>query len=142
MTSKIESVLRRAIDLMQAGEIEAWLGLCSDDVVLEFPFAPPPRPRRVQGKEAIGALLDGRRLAAPRVEDLVLHECVAPDTVIAEMTVRGASGPDRSAIAVVQIRDGLITLYRDYWNPLDVTDTDDPVPVSPEASRRPSWRHS
>jgi ketosteroid isomerase-like protein len=119
-------VLQRAIDFMQAGEIDAWLDLCHDDVVVEFPFAPPPAPRHIDGKESLASHLEGRaarRLSAPVVEDVVIHECRDPATVIAEMTIRGAGGPDRAAIAVIRVRDGLMSSYRDYYNPMDLAST-------------------
>lgn len=116
-------LFRRAVALMRAGEIDAWLGLCHDDVVMEFPFAPPPSPRRIDGKEALRTHLKGRaarRLSAPQVENVVVHECRDPATLIAEMTIHGEGGPDRPVIVVVQVRDGLLSLYRDYYNPTDL----------------------
>jgi ketosteroid isomerase-like protein len=116
-------VFRRATELLQAGEIDEWLTLFHDDIVLEFPFAPPQAPKRLEGKEALSAHVKGRaarRLAAPRAENLTIHRSVDPTTLTAEMTIRGEGGPDRPAIAVVSVHDGLITLYRDYWNPLDL----------------------
>jgi ketosteroid isomerase-like protein len=116
-------VFRQAIDHMQADRIDEWLDLCHDDVVLEFPFAPPPIPQRIVGKPAVATQLGARaehRLAAPQVENLAVHLCLDPSTLVAEFSVRGADGSTRPAIAVVNVRAGLITLYRDYWNPLDV----------------------
>lgn len=116
-------VFSRATDLLQAGEIDDWLALFHDDIVFEFPFAPPPAPTRLEGKEALTTHVKGRvarRLVAPRVENLTIYQSVDPTTLTAEMTVRGEGGPDRPAIAVVSVHDGLITLYRDYWNPLDL----------------------
>jgi ketosteroid isomerase-like protein len=114
---------KRAVDLMRADDIDAWLDLCHDDIVMEFPFAPSPAPQRIDGKESLRTHLKGRvarRLSAPEVENVVVHECGDPATVIAEMTIRGEGGPDRSAIAVIQVRDGLMSLYRDYYNPMDL----------------------
>ena len=116
-------VFQRATDLLQAGEIDEWLALFHDDVVFEFPFAPPPAPKRLEGKQALSTHVKGRaarRLTAPTVENLTIYQSVDPTILTAEMTVRGEGGPDRPAIAVVSVHDGLITLYRDYWNPLDL----------------------
>jgi ketosteroid isomerase-like protein len=116
-------VFQRAVDLMRADDIDAWLDLCHDDIVMEFPFAPSPAPRRIDGKESLGTHLKGRaarRLSAPKVENIVIHECSDPATVIAEMTIRGEGSPDRPAIAVIQVRDGLMRSYRDYYDPMDL----------------------
>jgi uncharacterized protein len=40
-------------------DIGALIDLCADDVVFEFPFAPPGRPTRVEGKPALGEYLKG-----------------------------------------------------------------------------------
>jgi ketosteroid isomerase-like protein len=48
-----EQVLRAA----QSGEVQEMLDLCADDVVFEFPFAPPGRPAEVRGKEPLGRYL-------------------------------------------------------------------------------------
>lgn len=116
------AVFQQASALMQAGEIDEWLALCSDDIVVEFPFA-PQAARHIEGKEALSAHLKGRvarRLSAPEVEHLTVHQSTDPTTLIAEMTIRGEEGATRAAIAVVTVHDGLIALYRDYWNPLDL----------------------
>ncbi|MEN3306857.1 MAG: hypothetical protein V7603_3059 [Micromonosporaceae bacterium] len=139
--SSAREVFQRAVDLMRADDIDAWLDLCHDDIVMEFPFAPSPAPRRIDGKESLGTHLKGRaarRLSAPKVENVVVHECSDPATVIAEMTIRGEGSPDRPAIAVIQVRDGLMSLYRDYYNPMDLmaSGPDTAAEVFREASQR------
>jgi ketosteroid isomerase-like protein len=117
-------VFQCAVDLMRADQIDAWLDLCHDDIAMEFPFAPSPAPRQINGKKSLRTHLESRaarRLSAPKVENVDVHECSDPATVIAEMTIRSEGGPDRTAIAVVHVRDGLMSLYRDYYNPMDLT---------------------
>ena len=36
-------VFRHSAELLQAGDLDGWLGLCDDNVVFELPFAPPGR---------------------------------------------------------------------------------------------------
>jgi uncharacterized protein len=107
------------------GDTSAMVDLCADDVVFEFPFAPPGRPTRVEGKPALGDYLKSvsGRMRIEGVRDLEIHETVKPDVAIIEMTMTGtvtATGEpyERSYISVLTVRDGLITRYRDYWNPL------------------------
>jgi ketosteroid isomerase-like protein len=136
-------VFQRAIDLLRADEIDAWLDLCHHDMVMEFPFAPAPSPRRIDGKGPISTHLKdrvARRLSAPRVENLVIHECADPATLIAELTIRGEGSPDRPAIAVVQVRDGLMTLYRDYYNPMDLMPGNKGPDAAAEVFREASQR--
>jgi uncharacterized protein len=53
----------------------ALLGLCADDVVFEFPFAPPGRPARVEGKPALGDYLKALsgRVRLEGVSNLEIH---------------------------------------------------------------------
>ncbi|WP_079143434.1 nuclear transport factor 2 family protein [Streptomyces luteocolor] len=87
--------------------------------------APPGAPRRLDGRSAVRAYMtaypDHIDLAAiPHVE---IHRTTDPEVVIVEMRSEGRSvstGRDfeMEYVAVVTVKDGLITHYRDYWNPL------------------------
>ena len=108
-----------------ANDSGALLDLCADDVVFEFPFAPPGRPMRVEGKPALGDYLKAlsSRVRLDGVSNLEIHETVKPDVAIIEMTMTGtvtATGApyEQSYVSVLTVRDGLIAHYRDYWNPL------------------------
>ena len=57
--------------------------------------------------------------------DLRIHQTTDPETIVVEMRGVGrlveTDAPfDMTYIAVVTVRDGRITSYRDYWNPLAV----------------------
>jgi len=103
--------------------------LCAEDVVFEFPFAPPGRPARVEGKAALGEYLKGLsgRMRIEGVRNLEIHETVQPDVAVIEMTLTGtvtATGApyEQSYVVILTVRDGLIARYRDYWNPLRVAE--------------------
>ncbi|WP_024875106.1 nuclear transport factor 2 family protein [Saccharomonospora piscinae] len=106
-------------------DASAIVALCPDDVVFEFPFAPPGRPARVEGKEAIGDYLESisGHLRIDDVRELEIRETVKPDVAIIEITVAGTMTTtgepcERSYVIVLTVRDGLLARYRDYWNPL------------------------
>jgi uncharacterized protein len=120
-------VFNQLAQRVAAGELAALVDLCADDVVFEFPFAPPGRPARVEGKQEVGDYLQAvsgrRRIEA--VPSLEVHETVNQDVAIIEMTMTGtvtATGApyEQSYVVVLTVRDGLIARYRDYWNPLKV----------------------
>ncbi|MCF3120889.1 nuclear transport factor 2 family protein [Streptomyces arenae] len=120
-----EGVFRRGLRLLLDKDFEGWVGLWAEDGVFEFPFAPPGAPRRLDGRSAVRAYMtaypDHIDLAAiPHVE---IHRTTDPEVVIVEMRSEGRSvstGRDfeMEYVAVVTVKDGLITHYRDYWNPL------------------------
>lgn len=107
------------------------------DGVLEWPFAPPGLPRRVEGREAIRRLLAtlGERAGAAgrqsrEYDSVVIHETTDPDTIVVELDVRGESASGKlfrlSYIQVLTVRDGQIASFRDYWNPLELMALLDP----------------
>ncbi|MFY1668424.1 nuclear transport factor 2 family protein [Plantactinospora sp. WMMB334] len=125
-------VFDRAVRQLLAKDMNAFTDLYAEDAVMEFPFAPPGRPGRLDGREAVRAYLADYpdHLDVHRVHDVELHETTDPAVLVAEFVASGtvvATGADYSAryIAVLTIADGLIRHYRDYWNPLALAE----VPV-------------
>jgi uncharacterized protein len=101
--------------------------MMTDDVSFEFPFALPDGIRVLDGKAALAAYLPnvGRLFA---IEALNLQRSIiAGDgtAAVLEFSARAYAKEtgaryDQSYISVVDLRDGLISRYRDYWNPLVV----------------------
>lgn len=117
-------VVDRALDLLLAHDMAAFAGLWAEDGVLEFPFAPPGYPRRVEGRAAVHEYLRAYPdlLDVREVTDKVVHRAVDPELAVVEFEVAGfvvATGrPYRLRyIAVITVRDGAIRHYRDYWSP-------------------------
>lgn len=118
-------VVDHALELLLAKDMAAFAGLWAESGAVEFPFAPPGYPRRVEGRAAIHEYLRGYPdlLDVREIAERVVHRTVDPEVVVAEFEAVGvvvATGqPYRLRyIAVVTVRDGEIRHYRDYWNPL------------------------
>ncbi|MCM2422651.1 nuclear transport factor 2 family protein [Streptomyces sp. RKAG293] len=120
---------RHSLRLLRQKDLPAWLDLWDDDGVLEFPFTPEGWPHRLEGKAAVS---DYTRRYPDHVHmhdfpDVRIHQGADPETIVVDM--RGDGGlakADNSPfgvpyIAVVKVKDGLITCYRAYWNPLVVS---------------------
>lgn len=110
-------------------DVDGWLAHCRDDVVLEFPYAPTGRPRRVEGKPAAEEYLRAvpGQVTFEQITRQRVHQTVDPDTAIIEWSVGGhvkATGVpyEMSYVVVLTLVDGLIAVYRDYWNPLTLLD--------------------
>ncbi|GAA4574208.1 nuclear transport factor 2 family protein [Planotetraspora kaengkrachanensis] len=95
----------------------------ADDLVVEWPFNPPGRPRRVEGRAAFEAIAGPGRAALPvRFEgfrDLVVHETADPEVIIAEYVLAGTvltTGRQASAafVTVLRVRDGKVVHVREY----------------------------
>ncbi|PRX96602.1 nuclear transport factor 2 family protein [Allonocardiopsis opalescens] len=123
----MESVelVEHALGLLLAKDMRGFARLWAQDGVIEFPFAPPGYPERVEGRAAIEEYLRGYPgiLDVREIAEQAVHQSVDPEVVIAEIETAGlvvATGrPYRMRyIAVITVRDGEIWRYRDYWNPL------------------------
>lgn len=118
---------RHSLRLLLDKNIPAWVGLWAEHGVMEFPFAPPGRPQRLEGRQAIAAYMRDYpdHIDLHDFPDLRIHETTAPGTIVVEMRGVGrlvaTGGPfDMSYIAVVTVQEGHFISYRDYWNPLAV----------------------
>jgi ketosteroid isomerase-like protein len=118
-------LVEQALDLLLDHDMTGFAGLWAEDGVLEFPFAGPGYPKRVEGRDAIREylrdypnLLDIREVVAKAV-----HETADPAVVVVEFTVAGVVVASQkpyelSYIAVITVDGGEIRHYRDYWSPL------------------------
>ncbi|MGV9266181.1 nuclear transport factor 2 family protein [Kitasatospora sp. NPDC003701] len=118
---------RHGLRLLLAKDIPAWVDLWDEGGVLEFPFAPEGWPKRLEGRTAVG---DYMRHYPDHIDlhdfpEVTIHQTTAAATIVVEMRgvgrlVETDSPFDMTYIAVVTVEKGLITSYRDYWNPLAV----------------------
>ncbi|HUD94475.1 nuclear transport factor 2 family protein [Sphingobium sp.] len=123
----LSALLREGLGDLLAPDAETLLDMMADDVSFEFPFALPDGIERLAGKEALSAYL-------PKVGELFTIEALILDRAILsadgrhavlEFTGRAyanATGAryDQDYVSVLDLRDGIIVRYRDYWNPLTV----------------------
>ena len=92
---------------------------------MEFPYAPSSGVSRIVGKAGVSEYLDriAGRFTLDKTELLHLHSAQHEDVFIIEFLgfghgmTRGTPYSQRY-ISVIELEDGLIQRYRDYWNPL------------------------
>jgi ketosteroid isomerase-like protein len=127
-----ESIRLETLTLMQQyqrllteARFGEWIELWADDGVCEFPFASPGRPRLLQGKEQILAYMTAypSRIFIEGVDKLRVHPALNPNVVVVEMTIKGRAVEtdkpyNQQYVIVAETRDGKLTHYREYWNPL------------------------
>ncbi|MBC6461840.1 nuclear transport factor 2 family protein [Actinomadura sp. HBU206391] len=123
---EIAERIRRSLEETGEAGTGALDGLFTEDAVYELPFAPPGRPRRIEGREEIVAHLTAGAeralgLGIKKVHS-VIHECADPQVAILELQVEGESPATGdsfrfdSSIGVIRIRNGRIASWRDYPN--------------------------
>jgi len=87
--SETADLFRAGLERLAGGDLGGYLDLCSEDVEVEFPFAPPGRPQRVRGREDLRRYLEPllARAAYDEISDLVVYETDVAGTIVAEMTI-------------------------------------------------------
>ncbi|MFF7521955.1 nuclear transport factor 2 family protein [Streptomyces pseudovenezuelae] len=125
ITTSPADLYRHSLRLLLDKDIPAWVGLWAEDGIMEFPFAPPGRPRRLEGNDAVAAYMRPYpdHIDLHDFPEVRIHETTDPETIVVEMRgvgrVVATDGPfEMTYVAVVTVRDGLIVSYRDYWDPL------------------------
>jgi uncharacterized protein len=115
---------------MVAGEGVVFADLFAADGVLNYPFAGPGHPPRLQGREAIREFFDGMARSDSRElfeqeggVTAVIRQTDDPEVVIAEIRHHGwskaANAPySLTALGIIRVRDGEIVQYDDYMNPI------------------------
>ncbi|MFD2416850.1 nuclear transport factor 2 family protein [Amycolatopsis pigmentata] len=118
-------VIDKALELLLAKDMSGFADLWAADGTMEFPFAPPGWPTRLDGREAVREYLRGYPdvFDVKGVVEQTVHETTDPEVIIAEVEVEGVEIPTgksyrRRYISVITVRDGHIAAYRDYWSPL------------------------
>lgn len=116
---------RRSVETFVSGDIEGWIALADENILTEFPFAPEGSPRRLESRDALYGYIRNypsviRLSAMPAWK---AHATDDPDTAIVEWSVTGEVLPngnsyDMSYATFITFRDGLITRYREYWDPM------------------------
>jgi ketosteroid isomerase-like protein len=90
-----------ALRLLLAKDMTGYAGLWAVDGIMEFPFAPPNYPSRLDGRAAIQDYLRGYPdlLDVQAITGQTVRETTDPDVVVAEFEAAGVvvAGPSRSS---------------------------------------------
>lgn len=122
--ARAQEAFRNHLKHLSGGNIEAWVNLWHEDGVLEFPYGPDGFPKVKEGKAALFEYMQNfPKHFEVEFTGLEFHLTTDPELVIAEFKSTGkhreTGNPyNQTYISVVQTKEGLITHYRDFWNPL------------------------
>jgi len=114
-----------------AGQVdgEDYFDLLADDVVFEYVISVPGYPRRVEGRPNIIDLYRdyGDYMTLSGADNLRVYQDRESSVTVLEYEVHGTSVQtgrpyDNRFISVVTIKDGKVTHWRDYLDPIAVFD--------------------
>jgi uncharacterized protein len=130
MTENIQSfsaMLRTALGDKIAADAGSFTDMMAEHAVMEFPYALPGLPSRVDGKDAVARHLERAAdlIAFDRMGEPTVHPSIDPDVTIIEFEgfgqgVETGEPYNQHYISVIHTQDGRIIHYRDYWNPIAV----------------------
>ncbi|WP_257460428.1 nuclear transport factor 2 family protein [Archangium lipolyticum] len=112
------------LEYLSSGRISEWVDLFTEDGVLEFPYGPEGFPKKVTGKgELYEYMKNFPKHFQVRFNGLRFHETTDASLVVAEFASEGKALTtgrpyDQRYISLVETRDGKISRYVDFWNPL------------------------
>lgn len=121
-------VAEQVFRMVEHGDV-VFADLFAADGVLEYPFAAPGMPTRIEGRDAIKAFHGNLGKLRDRLNregtSWTLHETTDPEVVVAEIEHHGTTVPEGNpyqiiAVGVMRVREGEIVSYRDYMNPLAI----------------------
>lgn len=123
--STASELLRSHLALVGKPATPEQLAIYADDVVSEFPYAPPDHTRRLEGPAALARFLEniGKFAENVRLGEPTIYEI--PSGCIAEYhgdSVFKESGLPYSQdyIVVMTVTDGRISHIREYYDPMRV----------------------
>lgn len=125
--SSLYEVLRLALGDNLSDTAENFIDLFAEDVLFEFPYAPPEGVQALHGKTELSEYLPkvGKLIS---VQSMCLNRVILSDdkkSAVLEFTCKGVGTEtgvryDQTYVSVIDIKNKLISRYRDYWNPLIV----------------------
>ena len=111
-------------------DTETFPDIFAEDGVLEYPLAPPGLNTLIAGRDAITANFQRIRklLRIDSVADVSEIEVCDRDLVVLELSGYGKGLTTKEAykqryISVIQLHDGNIVHYKDYWSPIALLKT-------------------
>jgi ketosteroid isomerase-like protein len=124
MSEDHRATVEAFLDAIVRKDVDAIVDIHTEDAILEFPFAPPGFPPRVEGRDAIRVFEApiSESVASSSFHDLTVRPLAEPDMAVAEyrgeVTLTNGRNYDNTYCLVVQFRDGLMHHVREYFNPL------------------------
>jgi ketosteroid isomerase-like protein len=104
---------------------KSFVEMMSEDFVMEFPYARPGMPTRVEGRSAVLAHLFkiSGDVSISSASNLVAHETRDPEVVILEFhghghSVKTGEPYEQRYISVIRARGGKMVHFKDYWDPI------------------------
>jgi ketosteroid isomerase-like protein len=118
-----KAIVRRWLDVGALGPAEEWHELCSKDLVVRFPYAPPPVQRELKGLDTALATCSAHwgNMARFEWKDVQIHATDDPDLYIAtarsETETVGGYPYGNHYVLMTRFKDGKIVEHIEWFDP-------------------------
>ena len=118
-----KAIVRRWLDVGALGPAEEWHELCSKDLVVRFPYAPPPVQRELKGLATALATCSAHwgNMARFEWKDVQIHATDDPDLYIAtarsETETVGGYPYGNHYVLMTRFKDGKIVEHVEWFDP-------------------------
>jgi len=120
-----EQILEQFLTFMLEKDMDKWISLWDEHAVFEFPFALPDFPEKIEGKANIYEYIKDfpEKINLFRFTTPQIHHILNSNILVAEFKCEGqvvhtGLPYKQTYISVIEINNGKISHYKDYWNPL------------------------
>jgi ketosteroid isomerase-like protein len=120
-------IIRKGLEGLADGE--DYFDLLADDVVFEYIISVPGYPRRVEGRQNVIDLYSGYGdfMTMHTADNLRVYRDPEASVVVLEYEVHGQSVRtgrpyDNRFVSIITVKDGRVTHWRDYLDPIAVFD--------------------
>ncbi|QGQ99798.1 nuclear transport factor 2 family protein [Paenibacillus psychroresistens] len=124
-SEQAEQIILLFVDRFISKDYVAMLDLFDEEVIFEFPYVPKPHSKQLVGKAALQQHLEmlEKMIEITSFTTPIVHVSANSPVFFAQFEGSGtllAEGKpyEQQYISVVELRDGKIVRYQDYWNPL------------------------
>ncbi|QRG07245.1 nuclear transport factor 2 family protein [Xanthobacter dioxanivorans] len=118
------TIARRWLDVLAAGDFDAWPQVASKALIMRFPFAPPPLGLALEGYDDC---INGTRGFWAAIKTFVFRDVELHTTEDPELIVGSARSESETAAGTpyenrycffVRVRGGKVIEHSEYFNPL------------------------
>ena len=116
--------VREWLDVGAKGPAEAWKEMCASDLVVRFPYAPPPVQRELRGLDTALATCSAhwKNMAKFEWHDVMIHATDDPDlfmtTARSETETVGGYPYCNHYVLRTRFRDGKIVEHVEWFDPM------------------------
>ncbi|WP_242647257.1 nuclear transport factor 2 family protein [Priestia megaterium] len=123
--SEGEQILEQFLKFMLEKDMDKWIDLWDEHAIFEFPFGPSNYPEKIEGKSNIYNYIKDfpKKINLFKFSIPQIHHTLNSNILIAEFKCEGqiintGLPYKQKYISVIEISNGKISYYKDYWNPL------------------------